>query len=143
MARPMDCGTIEVWGVFAAGNWKVMDGIVVGMVRRCSGRVALVASMLGLLGGLANPAAASVCTPSSVAAVSKSAYFQFAAVSQARATWSGKVARAPNLGKAFAHWRLARDRRVTCRQIAQRYRCVVVAQPCRLGRAGGNLTRAS
>jgi len=91
-------------------------------------QVALVAA--GMLASGSAVAEASQCRSSSVAVSGGYAYFRFAAASQARAAWSRKVGRDAILGRAYAHWRAARDGRVTCRLIAQRYRCVAVAQPC-------------
>jgi hypothetical protein len=83
---------------------------------------------------LVSPAsAAAVCATSSTVATGRPAYFQFAAASQAKTAWARKVGRDQKLGRAYGHWGRARDARVTCRQIAQRYRCVAVADPCRFG----------
>jgi hypothetical protein len=53
------------------------------------------------------PAAAEVCARSATVAASPPGYFEFAAVSQAKAAWARKVARDPNLGRAYSSW--ARD----------------------------------
>ena len=96
---------------------------------------ATVAVLVILAVAAAAPAAAAVCMSSSASATSQAAYFQFAGASRARTAWRRKVVRDPKLGKPFSRWSRARDSRITCRQIAQRYRCVAVAQPCKSGSA--------
>ena len=76
-------------------------------------------------------AEARVCATSSVSATGPTAYFKYSASNQARSTWSRKVTRNAKLGQAYSRWQLAKDAQVTCRMIADRYRCVAVADPCR------------
>ena len=93
-----------------------------------------VAGLCGLSG--VAPAAAVVCSSSTVVAAGQAEYFRFAAASQARAAWTGKVGRSRKLGTAYRHWSLANDSRVTCRRAGGRYRCVALGDPCRSGTAG-------
>jgi hypothetical protein len=86
-----------------------------------------------VLGGGATPAMAVVCARSAVVAVGQPEYFEFAAVSQAKATWARKVVRTAALGRPYSSWARARASRVTCRQIGGRQRCVAVGEPCRSG----------
>jgi hypothetical protein len=76
-------------------------------------------------------AEARVCATSSVSATGPAAYFKFSASNQARTAWSRKVTRNAKLGQAYSRWSLAKDAQVTCRNIADRFRCVAVADPCR------------
>ncbi len=76
-------------------------------------------------------AEALVCAKSDVVAVGKPAYFKFAAVSQARDAWRRKAVAKAGLGASYSHWGNARDSKITCRRIANRYRCVAVAGACR------------
>ena len=78
-------------------------------------------------------ASARVCAQSGVAATGAPAYFKFAATSQARAAWRRKVIAKSNLGQAYSRWSQARDAQITCRKIADRYRCVAVGDACRAG----------
>ena len=82
---------------------------------------------------LAVPAMAAVCATSSVVASGQPGYFRFVAARQARVAWTRKVERDQRLGWPYSRWSLAHDAKVTCRQIARRYRCVAVADPCRSG----------
>ena len=82
------------------------------------------------LGSSVSPAAAEVCARSATVATSGPGYFEFAAVSQAKAAWARKVARDPALGRAYSSWTRARASKVTCRPIAGRSRCVAVGDPC-------------
>ncbi len=86
---------------------------------------------LALSIGTVMPAAAVTCSKTSVVAISKPGYFRFAAAKQAQSAWSTKVALMQGLGPAYSRWAMARDSKVTCREIARRYRCVAVADPCR------------
>ena len=90
----------------------------------------------GLLAALAGtqPAAARMCAPYSVAATGQPAYFEFLGANQARSAWARKVARSA-LGTPYSRWRLSDGGKTTCRRIADRYRCVAVASPCRDGAA--------
>ena len=100
------------------------------------GRLCAAAALGGaLIVMIANPApvSAASCTASSVIATGKPGYFQFTAAGQARKAWMHKVERDPRLGTPYARWAVARDAKVTCRQIASRYRCIAVADPCRNG----------
>ena len=99
-------------------------------LRACK-RVACI-TMLGLLAH-ASTAAADVCARSAVVAASAPAYFEFAAISQAKAAWGRKVARDPVLGRPYSSWARARATKVTCRQIAGRSRCIALGEPCRSG----------
>lgn len=83
--------------------------------------------------GLAMPATAAVCATSSVGASGQPGYFQFVAARQARDAWTRKVERDQRLGRSYSRWSAAHEAKITCRQIARRYRCVAVADPCRRG----------
>jgi hypothetical protein len=76
-------------------------------------------------------AEARVCANSSVSATGSTAYFKYFASKQARTAWSRKVTRNAKLGQAYSRWSLAKDSKMTCRNIADRFRCVAVADPCR------------
>jgi hypothetical protein len=79
------------------------------------------------------PASADVCARSATVAASPPGYFEFAAVSQAKAAWARKVTRDPKLGRPYASWARARAAKVTCREVGGRSRCIAVGDPCRGG----------
>ncbi len=79
------------------------------------------------------PAAADVCVQSATVAASPPGYFEFAAVSQAKAAWARKVTRDPKLGRPYSSWARARAAKVTCRDVGGRSRCIAVGDPCRSG----------
>lgn len=113
-----------------------MRGHDLAASRRSAGRrgkQVVVALTLVLVGVGSASAAAEVCVRSATVAAGAPEYFEFAAVSQAKAAWARKVGRDKALGRPYSSWARANAARVTCRQIGGRHRCIAVGEPCRSG----------
>jgi hypothetical protein len=92
--------------------------------------VGLVAS-LGLLAGVASPAAAVTCTDRVVQARGEPSRFEALAKAKARGNWRAQVRALPALGAPYANWSIALSADYNCSQADDGYVCTAIARPCR------------
>lgn len=79
----------------------------------------------------ASPVAAQSCAGTVVSARGEPASYQWLALIKAKGDWRARVRATPDLGAAYANWKLATDQVERCIKDAKSVRCIVSARPCR------------
>lgn len=84
-----------------------------------------------IVGAMAGPASAQTCATTVVTARGDPASYQWLALIKAKGDWRSKVRALPELGTAFANWKIAADQVERCIKDGTSVRCIVSARPCR------------